>query len=166
MTLINIINEKLAHTNPDTVLRKMGYRNLDHARERLRSLMDAPSIENWLRHSSYDLHYSGKEFLRTLFEVLMLPAGPLEEELKRIDAKAIALARMPQPYIFVDTNFKRQSQPIFALAMMESRRRIRIDKEEIHGRELDDVLKLVGGIIRRHYRRSGGKLPMWGVIRR
>jgi len=167
MTLINIINEKLAQNNPDTVLKKMGYRNPDHARERLESLTKAPSIESWLRHSSYDLHYSGKEFLRKLFEVLSLPADALEEELKLFDDKTVALAKMQQPYIYIDTNFKRQSQPIFALAMMEGRRRIPIDKEKSYGRELDKVLKRVGEIIVcRHYRESGGELPMCGRIRR
>jgi hypothetical protein len=166
MILLKTIKEKLAQNDPDTVLRKMGYRNLGHARERLKRLLQAPSLESWLKQSTFDLHYSGKEFLRKLFEALSLPAEPLEAELARIDAKEIALAKMQQPYIFVDTNFKRQSQPIFALAMLESCRRLRIDKEEIYGKPIEKILKMVGDLVRRHYEESDGELPLWGKIHR
>lgn len=166
MILLKTIREKLAQTDPDTVLRKMGYRNLGHARERLKSLLAAPSIESWLKQSTFDLHYSGKEFLRKLFETLSLPAAALEAELRRIDAKEVALTKMKQPYIFVDTNFKRQSQPIFALAMLESRRRISIEKEEIYGRPIEEVLEMVSDVVRHHYEESSGELPLWGKIRR
>ncbi|WP_148224940.1 hypothetical protein [Nitratifractor salsuginis] len=38
------------------------------------------------------------------------------------------MCRRKQPYIFVDTDFKRRNQPIFALAMLEFRRRLRIGR--------------------------------------
>lgn len=34
-----------------------------------------------------------------------------------------------RPWLFVDTNFKRTSQPIFALAFLESQRRLSLPKE-------------------------------------
>jgi len=146
------------------LLRRMGYRRFDKALERLNSLTQAPSIESWLRESRYDLHYSGKEFLRKLFEVLDLPLEPLEEELRRIDAKEIALAKMQHPYIFVDTRFKRRNEPIFALAFMEGSRRISLDKREVAEMPLPQVLSKVSQIIRRHYAQNDGKLKLWGPI--
>ncbi|BCD62901.1 hypothetical protein NitYY0826_C1789 [Nitratiruptor sp. YY08-26] len=166
MTLIDTLKEKLAQNDLDSVLRTMGYRNLEHAQKRLQSLLESPNIESWLKKSSFDFHYSSKEFLRKLFEVLSLPLQPLEEELARIDEKTVALAKMQQPYIFVDTNFHRANQPIFALAMLEGRRHIGIDKEMLYKKSLDEVLKIVSAIIQEHYKQTKGELFMWGKIQR
>ncbi|BCD68465.1 hypothetical protein [Nitratiruptor sp. YY09-18] len=164
MTLIDNVKEKLAQNNPDIVFRKMGYPNPKRAKKRLLSLLEAPDIESWLKRSSFDFHYSGKEFLRKLFEVLSLPLQPLEKELTRIDEKDLTLLKMKQPYILIDT--PRPCCSSRTLAMLEGQRRLRIDKEAIYSRSLDEVLNMVDKIIREHYEKHKGELEIWGKIRR
>ncbi|MBN2789475.1 MAG: hypothetical protein JXR69_04755 [Candidatus Delongbacteria bacterium] len=57
------------------------------------------------------------------------------------------------PYIFVDTGFVRVSQPVFVLALFENSRRFKIKPE-------DDI----GNIIREHFKKTEGKLNLWGKI--
>jgi len=166
MTLIDNIRERLTRTEPDTVLRTMGYTHPEHARERLESLLSATDIESWLHRSGYDFKYSGKEFLRKLFEALSLPTDALEAELTRIDTKTVALAKMKQPYIFVDTHFKRAGQPVFVLGALEWLRHLLVPKEDLYSKGLNEVLEMVGAFIHRHYIENDGELQLWGVIYR
>lgn len=68
-----------------------------------------------------------------------------------------------QPFIFVDTNFRRKNEPVFALAAMESSRRIRIPKE-ISALSLDQQIPHVTAIIRNHFNDCDGELPLWGAV--
>ena len=77
----------------------MGYTHPEHAQKRLQSILNAPSLESWLKCSSFDFKYSNKEFLRKLFEILSLPIEPLEKELALIENKEIAFAKMEDSYI-------------------------------------------------------------------
>lgn len=69
-----------------------------------------------------------------------------------------------KPFIFVETDFIRNNQPIFALAFMESTRRIRIPKEIYH-LPLDFQIPRVERLIKKHYLDCDGKLPMWGEVK-
>lgn len=62
------------------------------------------------------------------------------------------------PYIFVDTGFRRASQPIFVLAMLENRRRIGVERERCND------LDYVGRLAVAHYREQQGELMLWGPI--
>ncbi len=68
-----------------------------------------------------------------------------------------------KPFIFVETDFQRKNEPIFALAAMESTRRIQI-QNEIRVLPLDQQIPLVNQIICNHFLNCGGELPMWGEI--
>ena len=65
----------------------------------------------------------------------------------------LASYRQSLPYVFVDTNFVREGQPIFVLAIYEWSRRFKVDKDSD-----------ISSIIKDHYRQSGGELEMWGKI--
>jgi len=65
-------------------------------------------------------------------------------------------------HIFVNTNFKRTSQPIFALALLESRRRIKIDAKELTFKSLDEILVIVSSIVKSHYKETQGDIGIWG----
>jgi len=69
-----------------------------------------------------------------------------------------------KPFIFIETGFIRNSQPIFALALMESTRRIQIPKE-IYRLPLDFQIPRIEKIIKKHYLDCNGKLPLWGKVK-
>lgn len=68
-------------------------------------------------------------------------------------------------YIFVNTNFKRKNEPIFALASLESTRRISITNvDEITSKNKDEMFQILGNIIKNHYKQNSGVLSVWGNI--
>lgn len=68
-------------------------------------------------------------------------------------------------YIFVNTNFKRKNEPIFALASLESKRRISITNvDEITSKNKDEMFQILGNIIKNHYKQNSGALSVWGNI--
>ena len=67
-------------------------------------------------------------------------------------------------YIFVNTNFKRKNEPIFALAFMENRRHLSVPKEKFTFKNDDEIFALVSQIVQRHYEETKGELPLWEKI--
>lgn len=62
------------------------------------------------------------------------------------------------PYIFIETGFKRASQPVFVLAMLENRRRIHVLPERRD--DLDHIRQLVV----EHDQSYQGHLELWGRV--
>ena len=74
------------------------------------------------------------------------------------------LAKFKNSYIFVNTNFKRTSQPIFALAFCESQRNIALDKNNFIFKNDNEIFILVSDIIQEHFSITKGKIGIWGDI--
>ncbi|QCT95031.1 hypothetical protein FE773_07455 [Caminibacter mediatlanticus TB-2] len=161
------LQEKIKNFSRDevyNVIEKLKYKgSYNKAIEKIESLKNN-SLREYLQKPHFDFHYSSKEFLYKLAEILNLDVEKLKKEVKEIDDYLTIISKLPEPYIFVDTNFKRANQPIFALAFMEGKRRIGVNKEEVYNKPLDEVLKNVGEFVKNHYKKNEGKLPMWGKI--
>ena len=67
-------------------------------------------------------------------------------------------------YIFINTNFKRKGEPIFALAFCESVRRIKLDSSKFIFKTLDEILVIISDIIKEHYIESQGNIGIWGDV--
>ena len=78
----------------------------------------------------------------------------LQEELRKLQGC----------YIFVNTNFRRKNEPIFALAFMEGIRCLNIPKEQFAFKSGDEIFELVSEIVKEHYKENEGKLQLWGKI--
>ena len=76
----------------------------------------------------------------------------------------IELAKYKDSYIFVNTNFKRKSEPIFALAFCESQRNIAIDKNVLIFKSEHEIFRIISDTIQQHYNQSNGKIGIWGNI--
>jgi len=74
------------------------------------------------------------------------------------------LGKFKDCHIFVNTNFKRQSEPIFVLALLESKRKINIEAKELAYKPLDEILVMVSNIIKSHYKETQGNIGIWGNI--
>ena len=66
-------------------------------------------------------------------------------------------------YIYIDTNFKRTTQPIFMLAMMQGVCYVYFNKKELAFKSLDRQLQFISKVIKNHYK-STKKLPLFGEI--
>ena len=164
MNLFYTIKQTLEQLSEDTVLRSMGYNNLQKGHLTLKQFLDTGNIYLWLKKGAYDLKYNSEEFLKQLLKALDLSSGG-NDELKQYNKRLNAISAMRKaPYIFIYTNFKRAQQPIFVLGLMEGRRNIGIDKELLVFKSELEVFALIGDIVKNHYLESEGKIPLWGKI--
>ncbi len=164
MNLFYTIKQTLPHINQDELLRTMGYNNLSTGHETLEKFIASESIYLWLKTGHFDMKYSSQTFLQKLLAALGL-GSQYEEEIEAAKKRLDAVTKMKfNPYIFVDTNFRRKGQPIFTLALLENKRRIPVDKELLVFKDESEVLIIIGNIIKKHYLESNGKLQLWGEI--
>jgi len=79
-------------------------------------------------------------------------------------AKAKELQRFTNSYLFIDTNFQRTTQPIFALACCEFQRRIKLDLSELLFKTDDEILQIVSQFVKDDFYTSDAKAGIWGNI--
>lgn len=146
------------------LLESMGYRRPnDQARQRLKQAIHDPA--QFLEGSSFDFKYSSEAFLRRLGALLGLEPAWLDAQIEQLKAENAAEGQAFKPYLFVDTGFVRQSQPIFALAVCSHQRylgfppgfwRLPLHEQVARARQR----------VREHVAERGGDLGIWGQIRR
>ena len=164
MNLLYAIKQSLKKTDHDEVLRTMGYRNLKTGQKTLLKFLNTDSIYLWFKNGYFDMKYNSEEFLQHLIEALDL-TSEWDDELKQYKRRLDDIRAMRnRPYVFIDTHFKRQSEPIFVLVMLEGRRRIPIDKELLIFKSEKEIFEIIGVIVENHYISSSGKLQLWGEI--
>ena len=73
--------------------------------------------------------------------------------------------RFKNSYLFINTNFKRKSEPIFALACMESKRRVfPQDIENLYFKSDEEILKVISQFVQEDYFTCDGRIKLWGQI--
>ena len=154
-------NIQLSNLPKNNILKEMGYSNLKIAQQRLSSLLTT-GLYNWLKHSQYDFKYTNKEFLIKLCSVLNI--SNYEPKIEQLLNHINYINTLQQPYIYVYTNFKRTSEQIFVLALMEGSRNIYLNKEAMYSKTDVEISSIVSKIITEHYREHNGKLAIWRKI--
>lgn len=153
---------RVATTGADAVLAKMGYRRVtDRLRKRLESVLASEDLG--LDQSHFDFRFNGLEFLRALCAAAELEPAYYEAKILEIETMVAEDRRAFRPYLWVDTHFRRKSQPIFALALSEPQRYVdfparfwRLPPEK--------QLSMAQGKVRWHMTETGGELGIWGSI--
>jgi len=142
----------------------MGYpeHSLPNAGKRLAAALADPDLG--LRSSHYDFRYSNREFLIALVDALAIDREPA---LAAIDALQRKLQRQRyafRPWIFVETGFRRSTEPVFALAAMEGHRRIRMPESAVLAGN-KELVRIASEKAKEHFRRHQGEVPLWGEIK-
>lgn len=70
-----------------------------------------------------------------------------------------------KPYLWVDTAFKRKSQPLFALAALEHERYVQFPKG-FWRHTPEKQLSLAQCRVREHIYETGGDIGIWGTVKR
>ena len=167
MTLFDQIQKKLQELGIDQVVETLGYKpsRLEKVRDALQILLNAEEIDTFLDQSYFDFRYDTRGLLKAVCTVLNIPKIDLAVTLEAYDDKQRRLAAMKAPYIFIYTGFKRQNQPIVALAAMESKRRIPLDKKMYLSKTKEELDLYIRRAVKLHYKWRKGELPLWGEIR-
>lgn len=162
MSLQTELQERLKQHDTQTVLRQLGYAP-DNQKALERLLLTVEGDCYGLDQSRFDFRYSGADFLRALGRQLDLPPEPVEAEIQRVQHALKDEITAFKPYLWVDTHFQRQSQPLFALAICESQRYLPLDWR-LPREPKDRQLAVVRERIKKHWQETQGDLGIWGRI--
>ncbi len=164
MTLHDKITAKLHDIDQKALVSQMGYHNKTAGAKSLKKFLETKSIHQWLKKGNFDNHHTSETFLLALCEILDIDREDYIQTIEQSKKRQDAISCMQNPYISIDTGFRRTTQSIIVLMAMGSKNRIAIDKEEIVFKSDDDILKMISQMIQKHYQTTQGKLDMWGEI--
>lgn len=159
MTLQALIKEKIAVQDSKQIAKQLGYSVTKKFENRVTEVTESPYLT--LDKSGYDFHYSTAQFIRKLAETLGIPELFYNKVIEDIEAQ-LELNSQKKPYFFLETNFKRESQPTFMLGALQSWRYLKID-EEILKLSLNEQLSRLSDFIKAHNQQQP-VLKMWGKI--
>jgi len=164
MNLLSTIKLRLEHINYDELLRTMKYRNLKIGHLSLQKFLATDNIYLFMKNGHYDFKYTSNDFLHYLLKSLDLITES-RDEITRYKKRLNAIQAIKHdPYIFIDTHFKRKGESILLLSGRASLRTIKIDKETLVFKSKLEVFTLVSNIVKKHYAQHQGILPLWGEI--
>jgi hypothetical protein len=159
-----LIKKAKAHPDMGSLARATGYHNPRKFLAALEAFQGAGSLEAWMRNGHYDMVHGTKSFVVALAEALQIPTDEIVRACDEITDRFAELAKLPTPWIYVETSFRRKGEPVFVLACMEGMRRLRLSKETIVELPLNQALNHVAEQIRTHYEDYDGVLTIWGRI--
>lgn len=157
---------RAAHIDHADLLRLMGYRKPCYRQhQRLQAVLRDPMLG--LRNSHFDFKHISRSFVQALGATLGMDAERVEQGLRLIREQIDREDSRYVPTIFVDTGFRRSTQPIFALGVCEHQRHLRLDKatfEVYHNATVAEQVRMIGEFVKAHYREHRGRLGIWGAI--
>ncbi|MGE4533474.1 hypothetical protein [Halomonas sp.] len=161
------IQQRAQFRAEDDLLRQMGYAKPHRRhRKRLASVLADPVLG--LEAPMYDFVHGRRDFLRALCRALRIPEHSCRAFIAERDALEKAECQAYQPWLFVDTGFRRSDRPgmpLFALALLEHRRRLKLPAYTWR-LPWEQQLVLAQARVREHMAESGGELKVWGRIQR
>ncbi len=167
MTLLHQIQTKLQTKKIADIVQELGYKpsKSTNVTKVLNELQQAHNITYYLDKSYYDFKYNPRTLLQAICRVLGISKIDYYVTIEAYEDNKRRLQALKNPYIFVDTNFKRKGQTIIALSFLESKRRIKLDKESLSLKSEEEIKTQISYTIKLHYKWKNGVLPLWGEIR-
>jgi len=159
MTLQTLIKDKIAEKGSKEISKLLGYHSTTTFDNRVQKVRESPYLA--LDQSDYDFHYGSHAFIKKLLEALEIPEHFYNKVIEEVE-EALELDRQKKPYFFLETNFKRESQPIFMLSALQNNRFLSVG-EEIYKLSLNDQLSKLADFIR-HHNEQYPVIDVWGEI--
>jgi len=160
MSLQNLIQNKLNNIEFSDIAKQLGYSSPNKILSRINAIVNSPVLT--LDQSGYDFHYSTPELINKLCDILNIPPLLCNRVINDIETALKAKQDKFVSYIFMETNFKRKSQPIFMLAALQSKRYLPINNTT-QALPLNKQLDRITATIKAHHAQRTA-LPMWGNI--
>jgi len=151
MSLQQLFKERLDAHSPEAISKLLGYSSVGKITDRIESMINSRYLD--LDKGGFDLCYSTPELINKLARVLDIPTIVCDKVTEEINAELLAKSKCFKPYIFIETNFKRTSQPVFMLAALQRNRFLEVE-EEVEALSLNAQLQQVQEQIKEHYLRE------------
>jgi hypothetical protein len=163
--LLEQIKNSLQTADVKTLAYKLGYSNTNVFEKTLKKFTGSPTILQWIENGHYDFVNNGETFLKKITNILGFDNAILQKELDYITLYKEEEQKFKSSYIFIDTNFKRESEPMGALTICEHFRRISLYKvEKFLFKSTNEILELLKIDIKKHYKKNQEGLNIWGKI--
>lgn len=166
MSFLNKIQTWILKQEREKLFISLGYKPSQNTKitQELDTLLNATQMSNYLDKSYYDFKYNSKTLLKAFCDLAGISDLEYEDVIVEYEDNKRKLDALEQTYIFVYTNFKRNGEPIVALAAMENKRRIKLNKEIYLSQTQEEIDSYVSNLITLHHKDNNGILPMWGAI--
>jgi len=153
---------RAAKYTPEQLLRIMGYRNPGTStKKRLQSVLESPDFG--LEQGSYDFRYTSRQFLTVLCIAVGMERPVIKTRVEQLEHRIEEERVAFKPYLWVDTDFKRQNQPVFMLAALNQQRYLHFTKG-FWRNDLASQLEIAQSWVRVHMSKTDGELGTWGRI--
>ncbi|MDQ7067880.1 MAG: hypothetical protein Q9M40_07830 [Sulfurimonas sp.] len=162
--LYNIIHKQVAHASIEELIDKLEYSSTKKGLKSFESFLSHKTLHSWLSSGHYDFKYSAIDFYIKLAEVLNISREDVSSELERYKLYKHELDKFSDAYIFVNTNFKRTTEPIHALAICGSQRRLEIEKALLVFKSEAEIFSIISTQIKTHFKQTQGDIGIWGNV--
>jgi len=155
MNIQNILKNHLQFSSKEKIAYQLGYNTTKKGIQALESFLEAQDLHSWLYSGYYDFRYTAEEFFIKICAILDVPFDEVTKEILVQKKKHDSLQQLKNNYIFVNTHFKRTTEPIFVLAVLEPIRRLKVQTDNLHS---------IAVFVKNHYFENNGQLKIWGKI--
>lgn len=160
----DLIRENLQNVERERLVKKMGYSYVPKGLKSL-NLFLSKDLLSFFESGMYDFVYTTEEFFLKLCEALQIDKKIVEKDLKKIHEIISEKWAYENSYIYVNTYPTYCCAPFFARAFMASRLRLKIDVYILMFKSDEEVLKIVSDVIKDHFKKTKGEIPIWGKIK-
>ena len=164
MNIHNTIKKHLQHSHKEELASKLGYSSIKKATKALNTFLESEDLYSWLHSGYYDFKYTAEQLLRKICLEIGIDFTIVDIELQEYKKYYVEVQKLQNDYIFVNTNFRRTTQPVFVLALCESKRRIKLDAKKYVFKNKTEILELISKSVKQHYLSTKGTLGIWGKI--
>ena len=156
------IKELTLNSDKKALSKTLGYAREKNFSSALVDLQRANSLDEFISRGHFDWSHSSKTLILALSEYFGLS---IEAELGEVQKLYNERIKFRGSYIYIDTNFKRFNEPIFALAMAQYLRYISLTPflDELCFKALDEQLNIISKAIKDYYQKTKS-LPVFGEI--
>ena len=156
------IKELTLNSDKKALSKALGYAREKNFSSALADLQRANSLDEFMSKGHFDWSHSSKTLILALSEHFGLN---INDELNAVKIRYDERAKFRGSYIYIDTNFKRFNEPIFALAMAQHLRYISLTPflDELCFKTLDEQLNIISQIVKDYYQKTKS-LPVFGEI--
>ena len=140
----------------------LGYVREQNFTRALANLEAAKSLDEFITKGHFDWAHSSETLILALSKHFALN---IDAELGEVQKLYNERVKFRGSYIYIDTDFRRKGEPIFALAMAQHLRYISLTPflDELCFKALDEQLKAISKITKSYYQKTQ-TLPIFGAI--
>ena len=140
----------------------LGYVREQNFTRALTNLEAAKSLDEFITKGHFDWAHSSETLILALSKHFALN---IDAELGEVQKLYNERVKFRGSYIYIDTDFRRKGEPIFALAMAQHLRYISLTPflDELCFKALDEQLNIISQIVKDYYQKTKS-LPVFGEI--